>query len=71
MPIKIRVLLLQNFNLGWLKKTPDVVKAKAIVESIRLLTKREFVALFPRAHIYEEKIFGITKSFVAYGGWGE
>ena len=71
LPIKIRVLLLQNFNLGWLKKTPDVVKAKAIVESIRLLTKREFVALFPRAHIYEEKIFGITKSFVAYGGWGE
>lgn len=71
LPMKIRVLLLQNFNLGWLKKTPDVVKAKAIVESIRLLTKREFVALFPRAHIYEEKIFGITKSFVAYGGWGE
>lgn len=23
------------------------------------------------AALYEEKVFGLTKSFVAYGGWGE
>jgi len=70
-PMKIQVLLLQNFNLGWFEKTPDAIKAREIVESIRLLSRREFVALFPKARIYEEKIFGITKSFVAYGGWDD
>jgi hypothetical protein len=70
LPINIRVLLLRNFKLGWFSKTPDKVKAREIVEGIRLLGKREFMALFPNAAIYEEKIFGMTKSLVAYGGWG-
>ena len=71
LPINIRVLLLQNFKLGWFSKTPDKVKAREIVEAIRLLDRREFLSLFPNAEVYEEKIFGMTKSFVAYGGWGE
>ena len=70
LPINIRVLLLQNFRLGWFSKTPDKAKAREIVESIRLLDKREFISLFPNAELYEEKIFGMTKSFVVYGGWG-
>ncbi len=70
LPINIRTLLLRNFRLGWFSKTPDKGKAREIVESIRLLDKREFISLFPNAEIYEEKIFGMTKSFVAYGGWG-
>jgi len=69
LPINIRVLLLQNFRLGWFSKTPDKAKAREIVESIRLLDKREFISLFPNAELYEEKIFGMAKSFVAYGGW--
>lgn len=71
LPIWIRVLLLRNFNLGWFVKTPDKAKAKEIVEGIRLLNKREFTSLFPNASIYQEKVFGITKSFLAYGGWDE
>lgn len=71
LPLKIRVWLLQNFNLGWFAKTPDAQRAREIVESIRLLDKGEFVALFPNARIYEENILGSTKSFVAYGGWDE
>jgi 2-polyprenyl-3-methyl-5-hydroxy-6-metoxy-1,4-benzoquinol methylase len=71
LPIRLRVLLLQNFNLGWFVKTPDQAKAMEIVEGIRLLSKREFVSLFPKASIYKEKVFGMTKSYVAYGGWGE
>jgi len=70
LPLNLRVLLLQNFKLGWFSKTPDKAKAREIVESIRLLDKREFISLFPNAEIYEEKIFGMTKSFVVYGGWG-
>lgn len=69
LPINIRVLLLQNFRLGWFSKTPDKAKAREIVESIRLLDKREFISLFPNAKIYEEKFLGMTKSFVVYGGW--
>ena len=71
LPIWIRVLLLQNFNLGWFVKTPDKAKAREIVEEIRLLSKREFISLFPNASIFQEKVFGMTKSFVAYGGWDE
>jgi len=69
LPVKLRVWMLQKFDLGWFKRETDAVKAREIVESIRLLNKKEFSALFPEATIYEEKIFGLTKSFVVYGGW--
>ena len=69
LPRRIRVWLLQNFKLGWFEKTPDLEKAAEIVNSIRLLSRQEFLSLFPRASLYEEKAFGMTKSFVAYEGW--
>lgn len=69
LPFKVRVWLLQNFRLGWFEKTPDLQKATEIVKSIRLLGRREFLLLFPHAQLYEEKVFGLTKSFVAYEGW--
>jgi hypothetical protein len=71
LPLKTKVLLLRHFKLGWFEKTPDEVKTREIVESVRLLTKRKFISLFPEANIYEEKVFGLTKSFIAYGGWDE
>ncbi|HXV41867.1 MAG TPA: methyltransferase domain-containing protein [Anaerolineae bacterium] len=69
LPIPTRTWLLQHFNLGWIPRIPEVEEAKRVVESIRLLRKKEFVALFPGATIYEEKFFGLTKSFIAYRGW--
>lgn len=69
LPLKIRVWLLQNFDLGWFRKTPDPIKAKEIVSGIRLLDRDEFRTLFSTATIYQEKVFGLTKSFVAYEGW--
>ena len=69
--LKMRVFLIQNFNLGWFAKTPDPIKAEEIVSGIRLLDRYEFRTLFPTAMIYQEKVFGFTKSFVAYGGWDE
>jgi SAM-dependent methyltransferase len=71
LPLKVRVWLLQHFNLGWFTRTPDRQKAWEIVDGIRLLDKRELVSLFPAASIYEEKVLGMTKSYVAYGGWDE
>ena len=71
LPARLRARLLQTFKLGWFPRTPDLRKAMEIVEGIRLLDKREVVSLFPNAAIYEERVFGLTKSFVAYGGRGE
>ena len=69
LPISVRVLLLRNFNLGWISRTPDARKAREMVEEIRLLSRQEFKGLFPDASLFEERAFGMTKSFVAYGGW--
>jgi hypothetical protein len=71
MPVSVRILLLQNFDLGWFKRERDAARARQIVEGIRLLDKRQFAGLFPEADIFEEKIGWLTKSFVAYGGWDE
>jgi len=71
LPVNIRMKLLQNFNLGWFPRTPDEQKARAIIEDIHLLNRDQFVALFPGARLYEEKVLGITKSLIVYGGWGE
>ena len=69
LPVNVRVRLLQNFSLGWIQRTPEPAKAREIIESIRLLGRDEFLGLFPDSNLYEEKVFGMTKSFVAYKGW--
>jgi hypothetical protein len=69
LPVSSRAWLLRHFNLGWMPRVPEAEAAKKVVESIRLLRKKEFVTLFPGATIYEEKFFGLTKSFIAYQGW--
>ncbi len=66
-PINIRVWLLTNFALGWYDKVTDKQLARSIATSIKLLNKRKFLNLFPEAQLYEEKFFGLTKSFTVYG----
>jgi SAM-dependent methyltransferase len=68
-PVDVRVWLVSNFNVGWYKRIPDRSKARRAVESISLLSRGDVKRLFPGAQIYTEKIAGMTKSFVAYGGW--
>jgi len=69
LPVEVRIWLLRHFDLGRFNRVSDYQKAKSIVEGIRLLGKNELLRLFPDANFFEEKISGITKSFVAYGGW--
>jgi hypothetical protein len=69
LPLSVRVFLLRNFKLGWIPKTPDAGKARELVEEIRLISRNELMSLFPDALLFEERVFGMTKSFVAYGGW--
>ena len=69
LPNIIQVWLIQNFKLGWINKTPNKIEAIKLIASIRLLDRTKFEMLFPGSNIFEEKFLGLTKSFVAYGGW--
>ncbi|HVF41037.1 MAG TPA: methyltransferase domain-containing protein [Gemmatimonadaceae bacterium] len=69
LPSSVRAQMLNRFNLGWYKRIPDLETARAEVDSIQLLTRRKFAALFPGAVVYVEKFAGLPKSFVVYGGW--
>lgn len=69
LPMTLRAQMLHRFDVGWYKRVSSLERARAEVESIQLLTRSRFAELFPGATIYEEKLLGLTKSFVAYGGW--
>jgi hypothetical protein len=69
LPVAVRAWLVHRIDVGWYRRIPEPAAARAEVESIQLLTRRRFSALFPGARIHEEKIAGLTKSFVAIGGW--
>jgi hypothetical protein len=69
LPVPARAWMLSSFNVGWYRRIPDRVAARREVESIQLLTRSRFAKLFPDATIHEEKLLGLTKSFVAYHGW--
>ena len=69
LPKSVRIYLTRHFKLGWRDKVTDYEKAKGLIERTRLLKKKEFVSLFPGALLYDEKILGMVKSFVAYAGW--
>lgn len=67
LPLELKAWLLTHFDMGWHKKTSDKEHAKEKANSIRLLTKKEMLALFPDSKLFEEKVFGLTKSFIVYG----
>ncbi|MBW4520392.1 MAG: class I SAM-dependent methyltransferase [Scytolyngbya sp. HA4215-MV1] len=69
LPLAIQVWLVMNFDLGWCKKIADKQEAISFVQSIQLLSKQELTDLFPNAKLFEEKVFGFTKSFIVYDGW--
>ena len=57
--------LARNFTVwGWLTR-PDPRRAREMVDEIRLLSYREFAALFPDCEIRRERFLGWTKSYVA------
>ncbi|PKP37587.1 MAG: methyltransferase type 11 [Bacteroidetes bacterium HGW-Bacteroidetes-15] len=69
LPLRIKVWLIMNFQLGWyprLKKREDAV---SIAKSITLLKFKEIRDLFPNAKIFRERFVGLTKSFVVIEGF--
>ncbi|MCL4803463.1 MAG: methyltransferase domain-containing protein [Anaerolineae bacterium] len=69
LPLEVRAWLLNHFNLGWSKRKPTIAEARESVDSVRLLRKDELLTFFPHTNLYEEKLAGLTKSFVVYDGW--
>jgi len=51
------------------QRIPDPAAARAELESIQLLSARQMRELFPDGTIYRERLLGLTKSYIAYGGW--
>lgn len=66
LPIPCRVWLVRHFRLGWYPRIRDRRQAEAVVNGIRLLSRAEFVRLFPEASLFEERFLGCVKSFVAF-----
>jgi hypothetical protein len=48
-----------------MKKAPSVSEAMSSVQSVILLDRRQYAALFPDAQIRREKFCGFTKSLIA------
>lgn len=74
LPVPVRIYLVRHFDLGWIgrgKRIADRETARELVTGIRLLSGRELRRLFSDATIYRERMFGLTKSFVAYRGAAE
>lgn len=69
LPVEARARMLTRFDLGWIRRVPDLDAARARVRGIRLMTRRELARLFPRARLHTERVLGLPKSFVACGGW--
>lgn len=66
LPVSLRIWLVSHFSLGWYPVIRDPERARHEVTVIRLMTKDEVRALFPEATVFEEKFYGLVKSFVAY-----
>lgn len=69
LPVATRIALVRRFALGYHDALPDPEDARRAVEEIRLLGSRELRRLFPDAELYRERVLGLTKSLIAYGGW--
>lgn len=65
LPRALRVSLVRRMALGHWRRAHDQADAEAIVDSARLLSRREFRALLPGAEIVRERVLGVPKSLIA------
>ena len=69
LPLRVRAWLIGRFDLGWRKRAANEEEALQQAQSVRLLSRGELEVLFPDGNITDEKFFGLTKSFMVYGGF--
>ena len=64
LPICVRTILIQNFNLEWTGKFKEKEKAKEAANNVHLLSKRDLKKLFPNAIVLKEYFIFLVKSFI-------
>jgi len=64
LPRMIRIWLTLHFNLGWFNKCNNKMDAELLVDSIRILKKRELKHLFKDATLIKEKFLMMSKSYI-------
>ncbi len=68
LPQDLRVLLHRRFRTGWYGRADSYLQARATVDEVRLLDRRDLRAMFPGALVLRERVAGLTKSLVVLGG---
>ncbi|MGV8964419.1 MAG: methyltransferase domain-containing protein [Candidatus Saccharimonadaceae bacterium] len=64
LPLHLRAFLLQNLSFGWRGKHKSRKEALKVADSIKLLSKRKLMKLFPNAIIKNENFAFLTKSYI-------
>lgn len=65
LPLSVRAFLLRNFSFGHHTKIDDYLGSFKVAQSSYLLWRRLFAEIFYDAEIRSEKVFGVTKSYIA------
>ena len=71
MPRAMRVALIRRRRCGWRGPCADPVEARQMVDEVRLMSRSELRHCFPHATIWGERLFGLVKSWVCYGGFSQ
>lgn len=69
MPVGLRVAMLRRYTCGWHGPCTDPVRARELVEEVRLLTAKELRAIFPGATFIPEWFCGLVKSWTVVAGF--
>jgi hypothetical protein len=69
LPRSSQASLARRFQPGWYRGIPPE-EAQREAGMVRLLTARELKSMFSGATIWHERTLGVTKSLVAFGGFG-
>jgi hypothetical protein len=64
LPFRLKVAVIRH-----VKGVKDRSLAERRAGEIHLLSRKKLMSLFPGANLSEERIAGIAKSFMVYGGW--
>lgn len=68
-PVPIRVRMLMQGDVGFIKKCETREQALREIQEIRLMTRREFQRCFPEGTLLDEKFKFLTKSFMVHHGF--
>jgi hypothetical protein len=69
MPAGVRTSVIRKWRCGWRGPCPDPVRARQLVDEVRLLSRNELRAIFPGATFIAERFCGLVKSWTAVSGF--